>query len=179
MNWRRDIMVKVTKIGIARGITAAYLLLKYRKEMQENYRKGDWVEATKDTAFFAVAITPVVAPNFFFGTLAPVWIGAAVGVGVTIAIVEATGIGTAEEVVDLIIDPPSPIEWYDVVAPALDQKTDEWSIAIGGWVDNRLMDVQHYLEREYQEKKSQIETGWDLLTEYGRWANPTPGIPWI
>jgi len=118
MKWRRGIEV-VTKVTIARGVTGAYLLLRYHKEMQENYRKGDWAEAAKDTAFFAVAITPVVAPNFFFGTLAPVWIGAAVGVGVTIAIVEFTGIGTAEEVIDLVLDPPSPKEWIDVVGPAI------------------------------------------------------------
>ena len=169
----------VTKVTVARGITAAYLLLKYRNEMKENYAKGDWAEAAKDTAFFAVAVTPVVAPSFFFGTLAPVWIGAAVGVGATIAIVELTEIGTAEEVLELIVDPPTPMEWYEVVAPAveekfkeLDKKTDEFQIGAAAWVDRRLMDGQHYLEREYQEKKMQVETGWELLNKYGRWANP-------
>jgi len=29
---------------------------------------------------------------------------------------------------------------------------------------------------EFAEKKSQVETGWDLLRRYGRWANPTPGL---
>jgi len=146
--------------------------------MQENYAKGDWAEAAKDTAFFAVAVTPVVAPNFFFGTLAPVWIGAAVGVGATIAIVELTGIGTAEEVLDLIVDPPID-DWYEVVAPAVKekfaeiaQKSDDFQIAAVGWVDRRLMEGQHYLEREYQEKKQQLETGWELLNRYARWANP-------
>jgi len=169
----------LSKVVLARGITAAYLLLKYRKEMQENYAKGDWAEAAKDTAFFAVAITPVVAPNFFFGTLAPVWIGAAVGVGATIAIVELTEIGTAEEVLELIVDPPTPVEWYEVVAPAVEekykeiaQKSDDFQVAAVGWVDRRLMEGQHYLEREYQEKKQQVETGWELLNRYARWANP-------
>jgi len=170
----------LSKVVIARGITAAYLLLRYRNEMQENYAKGDWAEAAKDTAFFAVAITPVVAPSFFFGTVAyPVLVGAAIGVGATIAIVELTGIGTAEEVLDLIVDPPMPDEWYEVVAPAVKekykeiaQKSDDFQVAAVGWVDRRLMEGQHYLEREYQEKKQQLETGWELLNRYARWANP-------
>jgi len=136
----------VTKVGAARGITAAYLLLRYKSEMEENYRKGDWAEAAKDTAFFAVAVTPVVAPNFFFGTLAPVWIGAAVGVGATMAIVELTGIGTYEDVLDLVVDPPTPKEWYNVVAPEFQKKSEELQIGAVAWVDRRLMDIQHTIE---------------------------------
>lgn len=169
----------LSKVVIARGITAAYLLLRYRNEMQENYAKGDWAEAAKDTAFFAVAITPIVAPSFFFGTVAyPVLVGAAIGVGATIAIVEITGIGTAEEVIEMVVDPPID-DWYEVVAPAVEEKfaeiaqaSDDFQIAAVAWVDRRLMEGQHYLEQQYQEKKHQLETGWEMLTEYGRWANP-------
>jgi len=175
----------VTKIGVARGITATYLLLQYQKEMRDNYDKGDWLEAAKDTGWLALTLTPVVAPNFFFGTVAfPVLTGAAIGVGATMIIVEATGIGTAEEVLDLVLDPPT--DWLEVVAPALEEKfaeiakkSDEAQIAAVAWVDRRLMDVQHYLEREYQEKKQQAETGWDWVEENWRWANPTPGLPWL
>jgi len=78
--------------------------------------------------------------------------------------------------VDLMTGKVSPMEWYDVVAPAIGKKSDEFSISAVAWVDDRLMDIQHYLEREFAEKKSQVETGWDLLRRYGRWANPTPGL---
>ena len=168
----------VTKVGVARGITATYLLLQYQKEMRDNYAKGNWLEAAKDTGWLALTLTPVVAPNFFFGTVAfPVLTGAAIGVGATMIIAEATGMGTAEEVLDLVLDPPT--DWLEVVAPAVEQKykefakkSDDFQIAAAGWVDRRLMDAQHYLEREYQEKKMQVETGWELLNKYGRWANP-------
>jgi len=84
---------------------------------------------------------------------------------------------------DLMTGKVTPVEFYDVVAPAikkkageLQTKSDEFSIAAAGWVDDRLMDIQHSLEREFEEKKSQVETGWDLLRRYGRWANPTYGL---
>jgi hypothetical protein len=178
-------MVKITKVGLARAAAGAYIILDYHREMEENYRKGDWLEAAKDTGFFAVKMLPVVAPAFVFGAMAPYWIGAAVGVGATMAIVEITGIGEWEDVRDLVLD-PDPVEWYKVVAPELEkkyrdyeQKTEEWSVAAAGWIDRRLMDVQHSLEREYQEKKTLLQGGWDLLNRYGRWANPTPGVPWL
>jgi len=177
----------VSKAAIARGGIGFYLTLRYLKEMQDNYRKGDWLEAGKDSAWFALAITPVVAPEFFFTRVAyPVVLGVGAGTLAAIAIVEVTGIGEAEDIVNFVLDPPTPAEWYDVVAPAvekkfaeIDQKIVEVEIAAAGWVDRRLMDVQHYLESEYQEKKRMVETGWDVLTEYGRWANPTPGIPFL
>ena len=113
--------------------------------MQENYRKGDWAEAAKDTAFFAVAVTPVVAPNFFFGTLAPYWIGIGAGVVATGIIVEATGIGEWEEVRDFVLQDPRdmPRDYFETVAPVIDKKTDEWSVRSAHWVDRRLMEVQN------------------------------------
>jgi hypothetical protein len=163
--------MNITKAGLARLSIGSYLALQYQQEMKENYRKGNWLEAAKDTAFFAVAMTPIVAPAFFFGTLAPVWIGLGVGVIATAVIVEATDIGTTQDVIDMVLDPPI-TDWYEVVAPEIEKKSDELQIRAVGWVDRRLMDVQHYLEQEYQEKKHQVETGWELLTKYGRWANP-------
>jgi len=129
--------------------------------MQENYRKGDWAEATKDTAFFAVKVAPVVAPNLVFGALAPYWIGAAVGVGVTIAIVEITGLGTTEDVLDLVLDPwNAPKKYVEVVGPALKEKVTEPIIEyvteelwqkqlvepIGGWLSRRERDVRRAWE---------------------------------
>jgi len=117
----------VTKVGVARGITAGYLLLRYQREMEENYQKGDWAEAAKDTAWFAVAVAPVVAPNFFFGTLAPYWIGAAAGVFATGLIVEATGIGEWETVRDFVLQDPRdmPRDYFETVVPAIQSEITE------------------------------------------------------
>jgi len=151
----------VTKVGVARAITAGYLTLQYHKEMKENYRKGDWLEAAKDTAFFAVVLAPVVAPNFFFGSIAfPILTGAAIGVGATMLIVELTGIGEAEEVLDLVLDPPSPQEWAEVVGPAIQSEITEPMIEyitedlwqkqlvepIGGWLSRRERDLRQAWE---------------------------------
>lgn len=151
----------VTKVAIARGITGAYLTLQYYDEMKDNYRKGNWLEAAKDTAFFAVVMAPVVAPNFFFGTIAfPVLTGAAIGVAATIIVVELTGIGTAEEVLDLVLDPPSPEEWVEVVGPAIKSEVTEPIIEyvteelwqkqlvdpVGGWLSRRERDLARYWE---------------------------------
>jgi len=96
------------------------------------------------------------------------------------------GIGGREglmDYVDVMTGEVGPAEWYEVVAPAVSEKFDEVQskseeiqIAAVGWVDDRLMDMQHFVEREIQQKKQMVETGWELLTKYGRWANPTPGF---
>lgn len=151
----------VTKVAVARALTATYLVLQYQKEMKDNYRKGDWAEAGKDTAFFAVTMLPVVAPNFFFGTVAfPVLTGVAIGVTATIVIVEVTGIGTAEDVIDLLLDPPMPDEWFEVVGPAIREEITEPVIEyvteelwqkqlvdpIGGWISRRERDIRRAWE---------------------------------
>jgi len=110
----------VTKVTVARGLTAGYLTLKYLKEMDENYKKGDWAEAAKDTGWYALAMAPVVAPTFFFGTVAyPVTVGIGVGIVSTAIFLEATGLGEWEDAVDLLLDPPTPKEWIEVVGPAI------------------------------------------------------------
>jgi len=131
--------------------------------MKDNYREGDWAEAGKDTAFFAVALLPVVAPSFFFGYVAfPVLTGVAIGVGVTIVIVEVTGIGTAEEVLDLVLTNPAdiPEKWVEVVAPAVREEITEPIIEyvteelwqkqlvdpIGGWISRRERDIRRAWE---------------------------------
>jgi len=159
--------MSITKVGVARGITAAFLILKYQKEMRENYRDGDWAEAAKDTGFFAVTMLPVVAPNFFFGSVAfPVLTGAAIGVGVTIVIVEATGIGTAEEVLDLVLDPPTPKEWIEVVAPAIKEEIIlPAAEAYVGWVDRRAEEYVGWVDRRIEEAQSV-------------WAVTIPQSPW-
>jgi len=148
----------VTKVGVARGLTATYLILRYHKEMKDNYREGDWAEAGKDTAFFGVAILPVVAPSFFFGTLAPYWIGIGAGVVATGIIVEATGIGEWEDVRDFVLQDPRdmPRDYLETVAPAIKSKVTEPIIEyvteelwqkqlvqpISGWVDRRAQELE-------------------------------------
>jgi len=171
-------MMGITKVGVGRFLVGSYLVLEYQKEMEENYRKGDWLEATKDTGFFAVKMLPVVAPAFVFGTLAPVWGGIALGVVTTAVIVEATGIGEWEEVRDLLLEPPNPVEWYETVAPEIGKKSEEFQIAAVAWVDRRLMEGQHYIEAKVKQKKSQLESGWDWVEDNWRWSNPTPGFSW-
>jgi len=135
----------ITKVGLARAAIGTYLTLQYRKEMIENYEKGDWAEAAKDTAFFSVKMLPVVAPAFFFGTLAPFWIGLGAGVVVTAVIVEATGIGSYEDVLDLVLTPPLeiPKKYWDVVAPAVKEEIIVPAAeAYVGWVDRRLQELE-------------------------------------
>jgi len=147
---------------IARGTIAAYLTLRYHKEMKENYRKGDWLEAVKDTAFFAVAMTPVVAPGFFFGTLGPVWIGLGAGVIATGFIVEVTGIGEWEEVRDFVLQDPRkmPRDYYETVAPKVKGEIKEAYYATLG-----VAGLMNRMVRAKAEK----------ALEYGQWLNPTPG----
>jgi len=115
----------MSKAVIARGGIGFYLTARYIREMQDNYKKGDWLEAGKDSAFFAVAIAPVVAPRFFFTYVAfPVVMGVGAGTLAAMAIVEVTGIGEAEDVVDFVLD-PDPVDWYKVVAPAVREKITE------------------------------------------------------
>jgi len=144
----------------ARWLIGGYLTARYIKEMKENYDNGAWLEAGKDTAFFAVAITPVLAPRFFFGTVMyPVTLGIGAGVITTAVIVEAAGIGTWQEVLELTLDPPTPAEWYRVVAPEVKRElteTFETSISIGGMAYRM---VERYI----------------LELPKGVWANPTWG----
>lgn len=130
--------------------------------MKENYQKGDWAEAAKDTAFFAFTITPVVAPHFFFGTLAPYWIGIGAGVVATGIIVEATGIGEWEDVRDFVLQDPRdmPRDYFETVVPAIQSEITEPIIEyvteeiwqkqlvdpIGGWLSRRERDLRQVWE---------------------------------
>lgn len=146
----------------ARWLIGGYLTARYIKEMKENYDNEDWLEASKDTAFFAVAITPVLAPRFFFGTVMfPVTVGVAAGVATTAVIVEATGIGTWQEVVELALDPPSPKEWYRVVAPEVKREVSETiETSLGIW------GMAYRLAETYIQELPR-----------GVWLNPTWGLP--
>jgi len=115
----------MSKVKLARGLVGGWLIGRYYREMKENYQKGDWLEAGKDTAYFAITIGPVVAPNLAWRAAAPVILGVGAGLIVTVAIVEATGIGTTEDVIDMVLDPPSPSEFLDVVGPQVQEHITE------------------------------------------------------
>lgn len=159
--------MSITKVGVARGITAAYLILKYQKDMRDNYREGDWAEAAKDTGFFAVTMLPVVAPSFFFGSVAfPVLTGAAIGVVATIIIVEVTGIGTAEDVLDLVLDPPTPKEWIEVVAPAVKEEIIlPAAEAYVGWVERRAEEYVGWVDRRIDD----FQFAWSITKPRPLW----------
>lgn len=111
----------MSKEKLARGLVGGALTLRYLKEMKENYEKGDWAEAAKDTAFFSIAIAPVAAPSLFWNAVYPVAAGYAVGIGATAVIAEATGIGEWEEVIfEMGLYPVETIkDWPGVVLPAI------------------------------------------------------------
>jgi len=154
--------MSVTPVGVARGIAATYLVLKYHKEMKDNYREGDWAEAGEDTFFFSIKILPVVAPSFFFGTLGPYIIGIGAGVVATGIIVEATGIGEWEDVRDFVLQDPRdmPRDYWETVAPAIKSEVTEPIIKyvteelwqkqlvdpIGGWLSRRERDLERAWE---------------------------------
>jgi hypothetical protein len=168
--------LKVTKVGLARAALGAYLILDYHREMEENYKNGDWLEAAKDTGFFAVKMLPVVAPAFLFGALAPYWIGAAVGVGATMAIVELTGIGSWRDVRDLLLD-PDPVDWWKTVAPEVKREVVETVNLTLGVASM----VYRMAQNETQRKLEFIEmVGKGILDEFEElndfWLNPTPGL---
>lgn len=110
-------VMAVTKSTVARWGLAGYVTIIYIDEMQDNYEKGNWYEAAKDTGWYVLAMAPLVAPELFWGSAAyPVVIGIGVGLAATWVVLEVTGMGDWRDVKDLIVDPPVG-DWYDVVAP--------------------------------------------------------------
>jgi len=154
-------MPPVTKGGIARGLVGFYITVEYLDQMKDNYRKGDWLEAGKDTAFYTLAMAPVVAPKLFWGTVAfPVTVGVAVGFVTTVAIVEATGIGKWEDVVEIYLNPIETIKNFpevvgpaiveNITDPALSALEEVWQTQIvepvGGWLSRRERDLRRSWE---------------------------------
>jgi len=150
----------VPKATAARWITAGWLTYNYVKEMEDNYQEGDWLEAAKDTAWYAVTAGPLMAPELVWGLAYPYVAGYALGVVVTATIAEATGIGEFEEVIELGANPPNPIEWAEVVGPAIQSEITEPVIEyiteelwqrqlvdpIGGWLSRRETDIREVWE---------------------------------
>lgn len=158
----------MSKVGIARGLIGGYITLKYLQEMEENYRKGDWLEAAKDTGWFAVAMTPIVAPKFFWGSIAyPVTVGVTAGVVTTAVVLEVTGLGEWEDAVILALDPPTPVEWIKVVGPAIQSEITEPALKYveGLWetmkedVTTWRQDIQSSSASWYQSTKEEMLYG--------------------
>jgi len=148
----------VTKSKVARGLVGFYITVEYLDQMEDNYRKGDWIEAGKDTAFYAVAMLPVVAPKFFWGTVMyPVTVFVASTFVATVAIVELTGIGTWQDVVEIYLHPVETLkEFPEVVGSAIVENITDPAITyleeeiwekqlvepIGGWLSRRERDIR-------------------------------------
>jgi len=153
-------MAAVTKVGIARGLVGFYITVDYYYQMRDNYRKGDWVEAGKDTAFYAFAMMPVVAPKFFWGRIMyPVTIFVASTAITTTVILELTGIGTAEDVAEMYLNPVETIKELPAAAeivgnhivenytdPAITALEEVWQTQlvepVGGWLSRRERDLK-------------------------------------
>jgi len=155
----------VTKSKVARGLVGFYITVEYLDQMNDNYKKGDWLEAGKDTAFYGMAMFPVVAPKLFWGTVAfPVTIFVASTFVATVAIVEITGIGEWEDVVEIYLNPVETIKELPEVAeivgnhivenytdPAITYLEEEiWQKQlvepIGGWLSRRERDIKRAWE---------------------------------
>jgi len=153
-----------TKMKIARGLVGFYITVEYLDQMNDNYRKGDWLEAGKDTAFYTLAMAPIVAPKLFWGTVAyPVTIFVASTFAATVVIVELTGIGTVGDVVEMYLSPVETIkelpEAAEVVGnyivenitdPAISALEEVWETQIvepvGGWLSRRERDLRRAWE---------------------------------
>jgi len=163
----------VTKVAVARGLTAAYLTGSYIRQMDDNYRKGNWVEAGKDTAFFSLAIAPVVAPNLFFGSIVyPVAVGVGVGLAATAVVLEATGLGDTQDVADLLYDPPSPVEWYQTVVPEVKRELKETAAQAQNMLEGVARVVEGEVIRRYNVLEKNVKESWEFVNRYGQWQNP-------
>jgi len=169
-------MPPVTKVGIARGLVGFYITVEYLDQMKDNYRKGDWLEAGKDTAFYTLAMAPVIAPKLFWGTVAyPVTVGVAVGFVATVAIVELTGIGEFEDVVDMYLNPVETIKELpeaaevvgnfiveNVTDPAITALEETWQTQlvepVGEWVDRRKKEVGGWTSR----RERDLRRAWEI-----------------
>jgi len=160
----------ITKVGVGRFLVGSYIVLDYHKEMEENYAKGNWLEAAKDTGFFAVKMLPIVAPAFVFGTLAPVWGVVAVGVVGTAIVVEVTGLGDWRDVRDILLDPPSAIPSKEAIDTAVE--------AVKETATGIVRETREEVERRIQLSKQRLELGWTWVEDNWRWFNPTPGFSW-
>jgi len=148
----------VTKSKVARGLVGFYITVEYLDQMEDNYRKGDWLEAGKDTAFYAAAMLPVVAPKFFWGTVMyPVTVFVASTFVATWVIVELTGIGDVEDVAEIYLNPVETLKSYpEVVGPAIVENITDPAITyleeelwqkqlvepIGGWLSRRKREIK-------------------------------------
>lgn len=162
------------KVKVARGLIGFYITMGYVKEMKGNYEEGDWLEAAYDTGRYALVMTPVVAPRLFFGTIAfPVVVGAAIGVTATAVIVEATGIGEWEEVVELALDPPFN-DWVEVVVPAIQSEITEPIIEYieTTWEEQIVQPISGYVEEKKRQAISTFEIARVLFKEQLKRSTP-------
>ena len=114
--------------------------------MQDNLSEGDWREAVSDTAWYGIAVSPVVAPNLVFGSLSNVAIGAAVGVGATYVVLDQLG-WESESFTELVFDTDVreiPKKYIEVVGPAVLNEIAE----VFEESENQLIDEWNYLKEQ-------------------------------
>jgi hypothetical protein len=134
----------LNKVAASRGIFGIYLTIRYFREMQDNVSEGDWREAVSDTAWYGIAVSPVVAPNFVFGNLSNVAIGTAVGVGATYFVLDQLG-WESESFTELVFDTDVrdiPKKYVEVVGPAVLEKINE----VFKESENQLQEEWNYLK---------------------------------
>ena len=127
--------------------------------MQDNVSEENWREAVSDTAWYGIAVTPVVAPNLVFGSLAPYAIGAAVGVCATYVVLDQLGM-ESESFTDLVFDTDVrdiPQKYIEVVGPAVLGKINE----VFEETENQLLDEWNYLKDKASQGASYGKTKLD------------------
>ena len=145
-------------MAVTRGIFGLYLTVRYWREMQDNVSEGDWREAVADTAWYGIAVSPVVAPNLVFGSLSNYAIGTAIGVGATYVVLDQLG-WESESFTELVFDTDVrdiPKKYIEVVGPAVLGQINE----LFEESENQLVDEWNYLkEQTTQGIASGIEFG--------------------
>jgi hypothetical protein len=151
-------------VAATRGIFGIYLTIRYFREMQDNVSEENWREAVSDTAWYGIAVSPVVAPNFVFGTLSPYAIGAAVGVGTTYLVLDQLG-WESESFTELVFDTDVrdiPGKYIEVVGPAVLGKINE----VFEESENQLQEEWNYLKDKAAQGASYGKTKLDEVLDW-------------
>jgi len=162
----------MSKVVVARGLTATGITAKYLYEMNQNYENGDWLEAGKDTAFYGLAVAPVVAPNLFFGATYPYLAGIAVGLAGAYVVSDQLGLDT-KPLTELILGEDLtdiPLKYIEVVAPVvieeinnIFEESENQLLDEVEWIGNKISDGVEFGQFLYN-------VGEDKTTQALEWA---------
>jgi len=161
----------MNQVTATRGIFGLYLTLRYYREMRKNVKEEDWREAIYDTAWFGIAVAPVVAPNLVFGAGFPYVAGAALGVGTTYVVAEQLGYDT-EPLTELLFDTDvrdMPKKYVEVVGPAVAETINDVFEQTG----SQLAAEWDYLENKAEQGYSWGERKLEEALAWGRRGLPS------